>query len=69
MRAIASYRSGLVALAGVVWVLTAVAPRTVEAQALAEPPVSNAAALTAEPALQPTTSRQAFDPEQATDPG
>jgi STE24 endopeptidase len=67
MRAIASYRSGFAALAGVVWVLTAVAPRTVEAQAMAEPPVSNAAALTAEPALQPTTSRQAFDPEQATE--
>jgi STE24 endopeptidase len=65
MRVTRSYRRGLVALAGALWLLTATAPREAAAQTMAELAVSNVAAPTAEPALQPTTGRQAFDPEQA----
>ncbi len=67
MGAAGSGRYGLVARAVTLWVLTSVAPRTADAQAMAEPAVSSAAARTMDAALQPGTSRQAFDPEQATE--
>ena len=66
MRVTRSYRSGFVALAGALWLLTAAAPSAADAQAMAEPPVSDAPALTTEPALQPTAGQEAFDPEEAT---
>ena len=67
MRASASHRSRFVALAGALWVLTAVAPCAAEAQAMAEAAVSAAPTLAADPVPRPTASRQAFDPVQATE--
>ena len=67
MRALGSRRYRLVALAGMLWMLTATAPRAAATQAMAEPAVSSAAARTMDAAPQPGTSRQAFDPEQATE--
>ena len=66
MRVTGSCRCGLVTLAGALWVLTATAPSAAATQAMAEPAVSDAPALTTDPTLQPATSRQAFDPEEAT---
>ena len=66
MRVTGSCRCGLVTLAGALWVLTTTAPSAAATQAMAEPAVSDAPALTTDPALQPATSRQAFDPEEAT---
>ena len=71
MRVTRSCRCGSAALVGALWLLTATAPRAAaappaDAQSMAEPPVSDAPALATDPALQPATSRQAFDPEEAT---
>lgn len=75
MRATGSGRYGLVARAVTLWALTSAAPRTADAQAMAEPAALEVRALPTvaeapSPAVvrvgQPTASLQALDPEEAT---
>ena len=78
MRVIGSCRGGLVALAGALWVLAAIAPgaAAVQAaiapgaaavQAMAEPPAPDEPAIVTDPTSPTATSQEAFDPEEATE--
>lgn len=67
MPASAGHRWRFVALAGALWLVSTVAPRGVEAQAMAEAPVSDLPMPATDRPPRPDASRQAFDPVKATE--